>query len=69
METRTPGSAGGLGKRAIHSEWWRAPARPDSSIERTIASSGGARYSPTTSVTLATDSGSVENFKVWDRQG
>jgi hypothetical protein len=30
VETRTPGSAGGLGKRAIHFEWWRAPARPDS---------------------------------------
>ena len=69
METRTPGSAGGLRKRAIHFEWLRAAARPDSSTHSTIAFSGGARYNPTMSVTLATSSGSVENLNVSDRHG
>jgi hypothetical protein len=35
----------------------------------TIAFSGGARYRPTTSVTLATSSGSVENLNVSLRHG
>src|SRR5829696_5430000 len=35
----------------------------------TIAFSGGFRYSPTTSVTLATSSGSVENLNVSTRHG
>jgi hypothetical protein len=35
----------------------------------TIAFSGGARYSPTASVTLAISSGSVENLNVSARQG
>jgi hypothetical protein len=43
LPNRTPGSAGGQGKRAIHFEWWRTPSRPDSSTHRTIAFSGGAR--------------------------
>src|SRR3954454_21554265 len=34
-----------------------------------MAFSGGARYRPTTSVTLATSSGSVENLNVYTRQG
>ena len=33
-------------------------------MQSTIASSGGARYNPITSVTFATSSGSVENLKV-----
>jgi hypothetical protein len=34
-----------------------------------IAFSGGAKYKPMMSVTLATSSGSVENLKVSARQG
>lgn len=34
-----------------------------------IAFSGGSRYKPTTSVTLATSSGSVENLNVPDLHG
>lgn len=40
-----------------------------SSTHSTTALSGGARYRPTTSVTLATSSGSVEYLKVPDLQG
>jgi hypothetical protein len=40
-----------------------------SSMLSTIAFSGGFRYSPTTSVTLATSSGSVENLNVSTRHG
>ena len=40
-----------------------------SSTHSTIAFSGGARYSPTMSVTFATSSGSVENLNVSDRHG
>ena len=40
-----------------------------SSTQSTIALSGGARYSPMMSVTLATSSGSVENLKVSYRRG
>jgi hypothetical protein len=35
-----------------------------SSTHNTIAFSGGAKYNPTTSLTLATSSGSVENLNV-----
>jgi hypothetical protein len=35
----------------------------------TIAFSGGLRYNPTTSLTLAINSGSVENLNVSARQG
>ena len=47
----------------------RACSRDFSSTQSTIALSGGARYSPMTSVTLATSSGSVENLKVSERHG
>ena len=40
-----------------------------SSTQSTTAFSGGARYSPTTSVTLATSSGSVENRNDSARHG
>ena len=40
-----------------------------SSMLSTIAFSGGLRYNPTTSLTLATSSGSVENLNVSARQG
>ena len=40
-----------------------------SSTHNTIALVGGARYNPTTSVTFATSSGSVENLNVSERQG
>ena len=40
-----------------------------SSTHSTTAFSGGARYSPTTSVTLATSCGSVENLNVSARHG
>src|SRR6478609_9642050 len=40
-----------------------------SSAQSTMASSGGGRYSPTMSVTFATNSGSVENLNVSDRHG
>jgi hypothetical protein len=40
-----------------------------SSTHNTTALSGGAKYSPTTSVTLATSSGSVENRNDSDRHG
>ena len=40
-----------------------------SSTLSTTAFSGGFRYSPTTSVTFATSSGSVENLKVSERHG
>src|SRR5660397_45839 len=44
-------------------------ASHNSSTHNTIAFSGGAKYNPTTSVTLPTSSGSVENLKVSTRQG
>ena len=40
-----------------------------SSMQSTTAFSGGCRYSPTTSRTLASSSGSVENLNVSTRQG
>jgi hypothetical protein len=40
-----------------------------SSTHSTIAFSGGCRYSPTMSVTLATSCGSVENLNVSARHG
>ena len=40
-----------------------------SSIDNTIALSGGFRYRPTTSRTLASNSGSVENLNVSTRHG
>ena len=40
-----------------------------SSTHNTIAFSGGSRYSPTTSMTLATSSGSVENLNDLARHG
>jgi hypothetical protein len=40
-----------------------------SSLLSTIAFSGGLRYNPTTSLTLAAISGSVENLNVSARQG
>src|SRR5437879_2108251 len=40
-----------------------------SSTHSTMARSGGLRYRPTTSLILATSSGSVENLKVWTRWG
>ena len=40
-----------------------------SSRHRTTAFSGGSRYSPTTSRTLASNSGSVENLNVSRRHG
>jgi hypothetical protein len=40
-----------------------------SSTHSTTAFCGGARYRPTTSVTLATSSGSVENLNVSERHG
>jgi hypothetical protein len=58
-----------MGKRAIHFEWWRAPSRPDSSTHTTTAFCGGFKYSPTTSRTFASSSGSVENVNVSRRQG
>ncbi len=38
-------------------------------MHSTIAFSSGARYNPTTSMTFATNSGSVENLNVSTRQG
>ena len=40
-----------------------------SSTQTTIAYAGGSRYSPTTSRTLASSSGSVENLNVSVRHG
>ena len=50
------GFGGRAGETRHSSEWWRAPARPDSSTHSTTAFSGGSRYSPTTSRTLASSS-------------
>ncbi len=60
----SPGCIGSIG--AVRSSAWICDF---SSTHSTIAFSGGARYSPTTSVTLATNSGSVENLNVSTRHG
>ena len=51
------GFGGRAGETRRSSERWCASARPNSSTQSTIASSGGARYSPTTSLTFATSRG------------
>ena len=60
---------GRVGERNACKGVKRAQARPDSSTESTTAFSGGSRYSPTTSVALATSLGSVENLGVSRRHG
>jgi len=59
-----PGCIGNIG--AVRSNAW---IWDFSSTHSTIAFSGGARYNPTTSVTLATSWGSVENLNVSTRHG
>ena len=59
-----PGCMGSIG--AVRSRAW---IWDFSSTHSTTALSGGARYRPTTSVTLPTSSGSVEYLKVPDLQG
>ena len=60
----SPVRIGSIG--AVRSNAW---IRLFSSTHKTIACSGGAQYSPTTSVTLPMSSGSVENVNVSLRQG
>ena len=60
----TNGCIGSIG--AVRSNAWICDF---SSTQSTIAFSGGARYSPTMSVTFAINSGSVENLNVSDRHG
>jgi transposase len=59
-----PGRIGSIG--AVRSRAWTWDF---SSTDSTIAFSGGLRYSPTTSRTLASSSGSVENLNVSHRHG
>src|SRR5947209_9838098 len=59
-----PGRIGSIG--AVRSSAW---IWDFSSTESTTALSGGFRYKPTTSRTLASSSGSVENLNVSDRHG
>ena len=55
-----PGPSGRLGVVRERAWIWAF-----SSTQTTMARSGGSRYRPTTSRTLAASWGSVENVKVW----
>ena len=60
----SPGRIGRIG--AVRSSAWICDF---SSIQTTTALSGGFKYNPTTSRTLASNSGSVENLNVSRRHG
>jgi len=66
----TPAGFGGrAGETYREQSRQRAPVRPYSSPHSTIACADGSRDNPTTSRTLASSSGSVENLKASVCQG